>query len=75
MIEIIGWISTALVLLGYISNARGCSKTAMTSWIIGDIGWVWYDIYIQNISHLTLSLVIISINVYGIYRILKQKNN
>jgi hypothetical protein len=73
MIESIGWISTALVLLGYITNANGLTKTAMISWIIGDIGWVSYDLYINNISHLVLSFVIISINLYGIIRILHHK--
>jgi hypothetical protein len=73
MIESIGWISTALVLLGYITNANGLTKTAMIFWIIGDIGWVSYDLYINNISHLVLSFVIISINLYGIIRILHNK--
>ena len=72
MIEILGWISTALVLAGYISNARGWTKTAMITWIIGDTGWITYDFFIDNYSHLVLSLVIIAINVYGIYRIWKK---
>jgi hypothetical protein len=45
----------------------------MIAWIIGDIGWVSYDLYINNISHLVLSFVIISINLYGIIRILHNK--
>lgn len=72
MIELLGWISTALVLVGYITNARGLTKTAMVAWIIGDIGWIIYDIFIFNISHMVLSLVIICINLYGIYRIWKK---
>ena len=72
MIEILGWISTALVLIGYITNARGLTKTAMITWIIGDIGWITYDIFISNISHMVLSLVIICINLYGIYRLWKK---
>jgi hypothetical protein len=72
MIESIGWISTALVLLGYITNANGLTKTAMISWIIGDIGWIVYDIFIYNISHMFLSFVIICINLYGIYRLWKK---
>ena len=73
MIDVIGWISTGLVLLGYIANARGYCLVAMISWIIGDIGWIAYDIYINNFSHLVLSLIIITINVYGIIRIIKKK--
>ena len=72
MIEILGWLSTTLVLAGYVSNARGCAKTAMITWIIGDIGWITYDFFIDNLSHLVLSLVIIAINVYGIYRLWKN---
>lgn len=74
MIETLGWISTALVLLGYISNARGYSKFAMIAWIVGDTGWIVYDLYIRNISHMTLSLVIITINLYGIYRLWKSSS-
>ena len=48
-------------------------KLAMTVWIIGDIGWITYDFFIDNLSHLVLSAVIISINLYGIYNIKKKK--
>ena len=40
----------------------------MITWIVGDIGWITYDFFITNISHLVLSVVIISINLYGIYQ-------
>ena len=71
MIELLGWVSTLLVLLGYIMNARGNSNIAMITWIVGDIGWITYDFFIDNLSHLVLSLIIIAINVYGIIRTLK----
>ena len=71
MIEFLGWTSTLLVLLGYIMNARGNSKLAMITWIVGDTGWITYDFFIDNLSHLVLSLIIIAINVYGIIRTLK----
>ena len=67
MIEVLGWASTALVLLGYILNAKMKYRAAMVVWIVGDIGWVTYDFFITNVSHLVLSVVIISINLYGIY--------
>jgi len=72
MIEALGWISTALVLIGYILNARQYSKQAMIAWIVGDIGWITYDFYIDNFSHLVLSLVIIIINLYGIWNLLSK---
>jgi hypothetical protein len=74
MIEILGWVSTALVLAGYVSNAKGWTKAAMITWIIGDTGWITYDFFIDNISHLVLSLVIIAINIYGIYRLWKNSS-
>jgi hypothetical protein len=75
MIEILGWSSTALVLLGFVFNAKGKYTLAMITWIIGDIGWITYDFYIANFSHLVLSAVIISINLYGIYNIKKKKKD
>ena len=75
MIELLGWTSTALVLIGYILNAKQKFKLAMTVWIIGDIGWITYDFFIANISHLVLSAIIISINLYGIYNIKKMKKD
>ena len=68
MIEVLGWTSTVLVLLGYVLNAKMRYKAAMITWIVGDIGWITYDFFITNISHLVLSVVIISINLYGIYQ-------
>lgn len=72
MIEMLGWFSTALVLAGYILNAQQFSRAAMIAWIIGDIGWITYDFYIDNFSHLVLSLVIIIINLYGIWNLLSK---
>jgi len=74
MIEALGWVSTLLVLTGYILNARQLTKYAMATWILGDIGWVVYDFFIYNISHMMLSFIIITINIYGIYNVCKEKN-
>ena len=68
MIEVLGWSSTILVLMGYILNAKMKYQAAMVVWIVGDVGWITYDFFITNISHLVLSAVIISINLYGIYQ-------
>ena len=73
MIEALGWVCTVLVLIGFIVNARGHFLAALIWWIIGDVGWIVYDIYIHNMSHLVLSIVIIAINIYGICRY--QKTN
>jgi hypothetical protein len=67
MIEALGWIGTALILLGTFVNARGLFLYAFIIWIIGDITWIIYDSFINNFSHLSLSATIILINLYGIY--------
>jgi uncharacterized membrane protein YozB (DUF420 family) len=66
-LQYLGWASTFLVLLGFWANSKNERLIAFTAWIIGDIGWIVYDIYINNWSHMTLSAVIIALNLFGIY--------
>jgi len=73
MIEAIGWLSTVLILIGYTLNAKGNFQYAMIAWIVGDVGWITYDIYISNFSHLALSSIIIVLNLYGIYNIKRMQ--
>ncbi len=75
MIEVLGWVSTTLVLAGYVFNAQQLTKLAMYVWIIGDIGWIVYDLFIDNLSHMVLSFIIIAINLFGIYKNLKTKKS
>ena len=75
MIQFLGWICTALILIGYLLNAKQELQSAMIIWIIGDIGWVAYDIMIQNVSHAALSATIIGLNIYGIFNILNKNNS
>jgi hypothetical protein len=70
MIEALGWIGTVLVLIGFWANSNLRHHLAMATWIIGDIIWITYDIFIENWSHLVLSAIIIVINIYGIYKII-----
>lgn len=72
MIEILGWLSTILVLIGFWFNANSKLYLALIIWIIGDIGWIIYDIAINNYSHCTLSTIIILINGYGLTNINKK---
>ena len=58
MIELLGWLSTGLVLVGYILNANNKRLGAMIAWIIGDLGWVTYDFYIDNISYITYEIIV-----------------
>lgn len=73
-VELLGWLSTALVLIGFGLNSKGKSKSAIIFWILGDIGWITYDIFISNFSHMVLSFVIIMINIIGYrhYKLLKK---
>ena len=73
LINILGWIGTAMILLGAYLNAKGRSALALAVWVIGDLIWIVYDLSINNFSHMTLSLIIIIINIYGIHRIWKTK--
>jgi membrane-bound ClpP family serine protease len=68
IIEILGWLCTLLVLVGFIFNANKKLVVALIIWIIGDVGWIIYDFYINNFSHATLSTAIILINSYGLYK-------
>jgi hypothetical protein len=75
MIEVFGWICTAIILVGFVLNSYGKLYPALITWIIGDIGWIVYDLYIDNISHLALSMAIIGINVFGIINLIKRKQD
>ena len=73
MIEILGWCCTILVLFGFLLNANRKLYWALIVWIIGDVGWIIYDYFIDNWSHATLSTIIILINFYGLYTNAKNK--
>jgi hypothetical protein len=70
--EVLGWICTALVLVGFLLNSNQKLKYAIFVWCVGDIGWIIYDMSINNISHAVLSGVIILLNIYGLYTIKKK---
>lgn len=72
--ELFGWICTIMIVIGFILNSIGKLKYAIYVWIIGDIGWILYDISIRNYSHLALSIVIIIINVYGLYKLKENED-
>jgi hypothetical protein len=55
-----------LVLLGFLLNAKQKYIPALIVWIVGDIGWIIYDIFIDNFSHGFLSFSLILINLYAI---------
>lgn len=72
LVSLLGWISTALVLLGFLANAVSHRALAIIIWVIGDLGWIAYDILISNPSHMFLSIVIILINIFAFIKIWKS---
>ena len=75
MIDVLGWFATLLVLSGYMLNASKKHYVAVIVWLVGDVSWILYDFYRGIYPHLALSCVIICINLYAIYNILKDKHN
>ena len=73
-LEYLGWIATALVLIGFWANSKNQRFLAFITWIVGDVLWIIYDVYIDNWSHLCLSAVIIGFNLFGIYNNFKNDN-
>jgi hypothetical protein len=51
MIDLLGWVGTVLVLIGYWANSNLRHHLAMTTWIVGDVIWITYDVFIENWSH------------------------
>lgn len=74
MIEIVGWLGTLAVILGYWLNANGKLFPALVIWIVGDLIWIAYDLYREIFPHLGLCAFIIVINSYGIFKIKKEKH-
>ena len=72
LVSLLGWVSTALVLLGFGANAYGARVLAIVIWILGDLGWITYDLLILNYSHMFLSIIIIFINTIAIFRLWKN---
>jgi len=72
-IEAVGWLGSALVLIGYIFNSRAQYNLAIYTWLVGDATWITYDILRNIYPHLFLSSIIIIINLYAIYNIIKNK--
>jgi hypothetical protein len=72
LVSLLGWISTVLVLIGFGANAYGARVLAILIWILGDLGWITYDLLITNYSHMFLSIIIIFINSIAIFRLWKN---
>lgn len=65
IIQILGWICTILVAVGFTLNSRKKYISAIVVWIVSDTGWIIYDYNIKNWSHAVLALFIVCMNIYG----------
>tara|TARA_Y100000034_G_C6596203_1_gene259198 strand:+ start:300 stop:518 length:219 start_codon:yes stop_codon:yes gene_type:complete len=62
--EMIGWIATGLILIGYYLNARKLTSS-WVSWFIGNFLMVLYSLSIQAWPQLVLAMILMGLNVYG----------
>ncbi|KKN24490.1 hypothetical protein LCGC14_0894300 [marine sediment metagenome] len=68
----ISWIITAGSILGAIFNARGNVK-GFYIWIVANVGWITYNIYIEEYALAALFGVYTFICIYGIWKWKKDK--
>jgi len=72
-IGLIPWIFTLLSIIGAVLNARG-KKSGFVVWIISNIGWVSWNIYIKEYAQCLLFLVYTGTSSYGLYKWSKDGN-
>ena len=63
-IELIGWIATAILLLGYYLNANK-QISSWAFWFIGNGIMLVYALLIQSYSVASLSVILMGLNIYG----------
>ena len=66
-IEVLGWIATALLLVGYWLNAKK-KISSWFFWMIGNSLMLGYAVLIESNSVAFLSVVLIALNIYGYFR-------
>ncbi len=72
-VEVLGWIATAILLIGYYLNA----KKLISSWIFwlaGNTVMLVYAMLISSYSVAFLSVVLIGMNIYGYLSWKKDRN-
>ena len=66
------WLVTAISVFGSILNAKK-SKWCFYVWILANIIWLIYDIYIELYSRATLDVIQTTICIIGIYHWTKEE--
>lgn len=70
-IELLGWLATSILLLGYWANARKKIYSWIV-WMIGNTLMLIYAFLISSSSVMFLSIVLIGMNIYGYYNWKRQ---
>ena len=63
-VDLIGWIGTVMVILGYYFNAKKI-KTCFIIWGLGNVAFLIYAILIDAPPQIAISIFVIVMNVYG----------
>jgi len=63
-VEILGWLATVLLLLGYFTNAQK-KRYSWLVWMAGNTLMGTYAYFIDSTSVLFLSIILIGLNLYG----------
>ena len=64
IVELIGWLGTALIMLGYYLNARKY-KTCFYVWGLGNIRFLIYSYLISGTPQVAVSIFVLGMNIYG----------
>ena len=72
IIEILGWVATTILLIGYFLNARK-QTISWLFWIVGNTILGIYAYLISSMSVVALSVILVGLNIYGFYSWKKDK--
>ena len=64
MINLLGWIATTLILLGYYLNAKQDTSSWIV-WFVGNLCMLVYSLLIQAWPQVGLAIALLCLNVYG----------
>jgi len=64
MYEIIGWLATVLILIGYYLNAKKYISSWLL-WCLGNLLMMIYSIGINATPQVVLAFILMMLNIYG----------
>jgi hypothetical protein len=64
MINLLGWLATSLILLGYYLNAKQDTSSWIV-WFVGNLCMLVYSIFISAWPQVGLAVALLCLNVYG----------